>query len=141
MSWIADLLTSGGIGSAIGAVAGIGQKIIATKMENDFKTKEFAHIEKMHLLQNDQEIRMAEFAADAEELKAHTTALTGSYTHDASFENTSKWVDNIRALVRPVCTVMAFGLTAWQPDIFAGYLGLMLSWWFAGRLKLEGRLQ
>lgn len=139
MSWIADLLTSGGIGSAIGAVAGIGQKIIATKMENDFKTKEFAHIEKMHLLQNDQEIRMAEFAADAEELKAHTAALTGSYTHDASFENTSKWVDNIRALVRPVCTTIAFPLTYMQPAVFGGYLGMMLSWWFASRIKINGK--
>lgn len=128
-----DILTTGGIGSAIGAIAGIGERVILGKMEAQKKTAEWEHIRVMQQLQYQHETREAEYG-----LRNKVEEVTGqvwaqSFEHDSAMGETSVWVNNIRALVRPVALVICFPLTYFEPLTFAGYLGMMLSWYFASR--------
>ena len=134
MSWL-DILTSGTIGSALGAIVGVGDKYLTHTMALKTKKVENAHIEKMHGLQSEQDRYMAEQKLIETSITADQAILVGSYEHDSSFKDTSPWVNNIRALVRPVSLGIGFALTVYNPVVFSGFLGTMISWWYASRTR------
>ena len=62
--------------------------------------------------------------------KADIAQMQGLYKHDASFKNASPWVDNIRALVRPILTFGSLGL--YGGLLFMADHGMLASTAFAG---------
>jgi len=131
-----DILTTGGIGSAIGAIAGIGEKVVLGRLEAAAKANERDHIYRMQQLQQEHEMRQAEHELLGQMEKTAGEVWVESFKHDASTGQTSQWVNNIRALVRPASLVICFPLAYFEPMTFAGFLGLMLSWYFASRGRI-----
>ncbi len=130
---ILDFITNGGIGTAIGGLFGIGQEWMRKHMEAKALAAEREHIVIMHKMQFEQDNKMAEFELLETDMQTQAEVMKGSYVHDASFQDVSPAVNNIRALVRPFCTV-ATGIAAyWRPDPFFGAFMLCLTWWFSGR--------
>ena len=82
------------------------------------------------------------------EIKSAADSLSASYVHDASMGKPSKWVINLKQLMRPSITLYALLLVTilWftlPPDFFAArnliinttleMLTMTISWWFADR--------
>lgn len=128
-----DILTTGGIGSAIGAIAGIGEKIVLGRLEAEAKEAERDHIYRMQQLQQQHEARQAEHELLGQMEKTAGEVWVESFKHDASVGQTSVWVNNIRAMVRPLALLACFAGAVYDPIVFSGYLGMVLSWWFASR--------
>jgi len=147
MSFLVDLFSSSGLGAAIGSIAGIGQKIIATKMENEHKVKEWEHEYKLLQLQQDHDTNMQKMELIKTDVAASAGVHEAGYVHDASGDP-SQWVDNWRAMVRPsMCWILA-ALTAIEaivihytqsttPATFAPFFGLVLAWYFSSRIRVE----
>lgn len=136
MSIVADILSSGGLGTAIGSVFGIGQKLAATWMENKHQEKEWAHELELHELQFQQDLSMAKQDLLQAEVTASAATMKASFEHDASFKP-AQWVDNIRALVRPTATVLLIILSFFEPETYLALAGLALGWYFSSRVRVD----
>lgn len=132
---ILDIITGGGLSAVLGAAAGIGEKIMLTKMELEAKAAEYKHLERMHELNADQQARMAEQNLLVTEVQSAGQALVASYEHDAPLGETSTWVNDVRALVRPLAIVLGFAYSWFNPENGIPMLTMMLAWYFAGRAR------
>jgi hypothetical protein len=123
--------------TGIGALFGIAGSAINRGL-SIYETKQQAKI--------DSEKRSDEF--EMAKLSASKETNIASYTHDTSLAiNTSTWVNNIRALVRPSITAYAFVFLTWvyfastldiQAQIAMALVELVntvVAWWFADRFK------
>lgn len=133
----ADIAATGGIGTAIGSLFGIGQKIATQWMEHKHQEKMWEH--ELNLLdrQNAHEVTQSKHELLITEAAAGAQVVQGSYTHDASFKNTHGWVDDVRALTRPTLTWYCVIATGFNPGVYSGFAGLMVGWWFASRLDIR----
>ena len=86
---------TGVFGSILGRVASIWEK----KQERAFILQKY---------KLDAELRSLETEAqlDTARIKSSQKSLTASYKHDSSIHVSSPWVNNIRALVRPLLTAL-----------------------------------
>jgi len=128
-----DILTTGGIGSAIGAVAGLGEKWVLGKQEAAAKAAERAHILEMQRLQMQHESNQAEQELRKAEIVSSGEVWVESFKHDAGIGQTSVWVNNTRAMVRPAALLGCYIGVMINPIVFAGYFGTALGWWYASR--------
>lgn len=131
MSFWVEILSGGGLGALFGGV----QRIVETRMSNAFKLAEFEHIEKMQNLQFDHELRLSAQELLVEEIKQAGETLIATYDHDKSFKPAT-WVDNIRALVRPILTFTLVFMAWVNPAEFLTLASAVVLWWFASRVQL-----
>lgn len=131
MSGLIDLITGGGIGAVVGAV----QRVVEKYQDNQFKKIEFDHVEKMQNLQFEHETMKQRAALLVEEVRTAGEAVVATYEHDGKFKP-SQWVDNIRALVRPVLTFVLVGMAYQHPDEFLALASAVVTWWFASRVSI-----
>lgn len=133
---------SGGLGSWIGRIFSIVEK-----------RQEYKHEYK--LLQMQMQVKRAETEnelAIAQE-NSFTVMREASYLHDSSSGDTSKWVNNVLRLVRPVLTIMLIILVfaIWfrtndavvKIQIIEGVLFMAsaaLAWWFGDRAPNNKKL-
>lgn len=129
-----DIFTGGGIGAAVGAVASSVEKYFTRKAEAVAKREDNRHIEAMQSRQHQFDALMAEKDLLGEQIEADSATLIASYNHDSSFENTSPWVANIRALVRPLSVAGTGILAIWHPEFFASFM-MTLTWYFSSRTR------
>lgn len=134
MSVLVDILSGGSLGALFGGI----QRGVEKYQELQFKKLEYAHVEAMHDKQNTQDALMADKDLLKTELQEFGKALTGSYDHDASFKPDT-WVDNIRALVRPVLTFTLVWMAWYNPTEFMALASGVVLWWFASRVQLPRR--
>jgi hypothetical protein len=132
----ADVMASGGIGSVFGGILGIGQKYFTAKLEQRERQFEREHELALLNLHHDQELQMAKQELLQTEITASSDMLRSGYEHDTSFKSSTS-VNNIRALVRPSLTTYALIAAGFNPEVYAGFAGLMVSWWFSARIKVE----
>jgi len=111
------------------------------------KQRDYAHEIKLQDLAMKQRGMELEKEAEIAESAAAATIRSDSYKHDLAAGNTSKWVNNLLRLVRPVLTLFLVGLVAgiwWSlgeenelaDQIVAGVLYLTttaITWWFGDR--------
>ena len=121
------MLGIGAIGGAIASIASEGVKF--------FKEKE----DRKHEL----ELLNAKIATDT--IEGYTKALISAREHDSSITNTSAWVANLRASLRPLVTYYALlvatlfffiGGDEIKQSIAASFMLLLeavISFWFTGR--------
>ena len=111
---IASILVSGAGGGIVGTIGSLfkkRQEIKAEKQKHEFNLKLFElQLEERsmeiaaekEMAQIDLTKREAEIAGEIE--VAEVDAFKQSFIHDASMK-TAQWVDNVRALMRPIITV------------------------------------
>lgn len=132
MSIIADVLGGGALGALFGGL----QRVIEKKMDTAFKIEEFSHIREMHKLSQEHEMRMARQELMVAELNQQTTHTQATFDHDISFKP-STWVDNIRALVRPVLTCGVLYMAYDNPYVHGPLASAVIMWWFSSRVKIN----
>lgn len=135
---ILEALVSGGsvAGAAIGAALGFIEKPVAKYMEIKAQKEENRHIERMQEAQHAHDKIMAEQELFVEEVRADAALMEASFKHDSSYGETSKWVNNVRALVRPISLPILLGAAMYNPMFMQGFM-LALTWFFASRVRLE----
>lgn len=134
MSILVDILSGGSLGALFGGV----QRVVERYQETKLKALEFQHVLELHKLQNTQDALMADKDLLKTELQEFGKALTGSYDHDASFKPDT-WVDNIRALVRPVLTFTLVWMAWYNTTEFMALASGVVLWWFASSVQLPRR--
>lgn len=133
MSLIVDMLSGGAAGALFGGI----QRGVETYQTGKQKLAEYQHIENMHVLQNKQDLLMADKELLGEQARQDGENLRGSYEHDASFKPHT-WVDDIRALVRPSITYVLLWMAWNNPPDFLGLASACVLWWFASRVNVPG---
>lgn len=135
MSTLIDILTSGGLGTAIGAIGSLGDKFLTRKIELEKLKLEYRHVKSMHMLQAQQEQRKAEYDLLEAEIKGEYVGLESSIKHDMSIEKVHPVANTVRALFRPfITTVLVLAVyTHPQPELFSGFAGLSIAWWMGSR--------
>lgn len=98
------------IGSVLGGLLGFGGSIAPTVLDIYDKKQERAHIEKMKNIEIEAAKLGQQFVLQGQEVAADTAELTALLAHDSSLETESKWLQAIRASVRPVVTYAFFAL-------------------------------
>ena len=121
------MLGIGAIGGAITSLAAEGFKVF--KENSDRK----------------HELKLLDAKIITDSLEAHTKALISAREHDATIVNTSPWVADLRASLRPLVTYYALvvstlfyftGSIELKESIVASFLLLLeavISFWFTGR--------
>lgn len=128
---VLETILSGGVGAVIGFL----EKPLARYMDRKDKELEYEHIERLQDSNHKHEIFMAEQDLIDKEIAANAKILQQSYQHDSDIGETSKWVNNICKLVRPVALAV-LALLAWDnPQVFSNQFSMALSWWFATRVR------
>ena len=114
------------IGSLIGFGTGFMPKILA------FFEEKQSHKHELERMRLSAELASQQHKMDmlALNLKADIEQSKGLYRHDASFKQASPWVDNVRALVRPVLTFSS--LLLYGGLLCFGDAALLASTAFAG---------
>lgn len=130
-------LASGGLGGIVGGVGGILQKVWSQKLEAELKVQEWSHIERMHYLQEAADRRRDSHALDISNAQGSWTALDSSIQAEAKITGTSTWVNNFRALVRPMLTTSVLALAVFFP-VFMNLATMTVAWWFGSRGSAEG---
>lgn len=128
------MLLESGIAAALGTLAGIVEKPLTKYMETQAKKLEYDHIEKMQNLNHEHEVLMAENELISDGIKADAAIMSASYEHDMNIGETSVWVNNIRALVRPAA-VLGTGVMAYMDAQYLPAFTLCLTWYFASRAR------
>jgi len=133
---------------ALGAVFGLAGSLINRGVSYYEKKQEMTIEEK----RRDHELSIANITAKKDisiaEIKSAADSLAASYVHDASMGKPSKWVINLKQLMRPSITLYALLLVTilWftlPPDFFVArnliitttleMLTMTITWWFADR--------
>lgn len=130
-------LSSGGLGAIVGSVGGIAEKVWSKKLDTELKVKEWGHIENMHQLQLDADEQKNSHELSITNAQGDWAALGQSIKAEASTSGASQWVNNVRALVRPILTLSVLTLAAFDPS-FMNLATLAISWWFGSRGVAEG---
>lgn len=133
MSGLIDLLTGGSLGAVFGGL----QRVVETKMSNSLKKEEFKHIEAMQSLQFQHDLRMARQQLMVEEIKSIASHTQATFDHEVNFKP-AQWVDNIRALIRPMLTVTVIWMAYIKPDEFLSLASAVILWWFSSRVSING---
>lgn len=146
-----DIITQGLTGGALGAIGGIAEKVIMTRMENSQTRAEWEHIKDMHLLQQKAEERIAQQQLSIRETEGEYVGLAESIKHDVSlkFDNVEEllkthprigafvvilqtMVNTVRSLFRPFLTVYLIQL-ATVDEVFVPLASAAVFWWIGSR--------
>lgn len=98
------------IGSVLGGLLGFGGSIAPAVLDIYDKKQERAHVEKMKGIEIEAAKLGQQFVLQGQEIAAESAETTALLAHDTSLESGSKWLESIRASVRPVITYAFFGL-------------------------------
>lgn len=130
-------LSSGGLGAIVGSVGGIAEKVWSKKLDAELKGKEWEHVENMHELQIKADAAKASQDLEIADVQGDWSALNESIKAEAGITGTSQWVNDTRALVRPLLTVLVLLLAVMEP-VFMNLATMSVAWWFGSRGSAEG---
>lgn len=167
MEWLADLagagaaVASGGITGLIGSIIGAGAKFLERREVRKEKAADRAHEIALQELQMRARSEETEREIDLAQVQGSFAGLAASISADSALTGSvSRWVNDVRALFRPVLTVGALILLAivffqlgdggslvWFPDetdiraeliayvvnSIAFVATLAVAWWFGDR--------
>jgi len=105
---ISDILLSlfgGGVTGLFGTLLGRVASIYEKKQERNFILQKYELDAKLRSIETEKQLELTY-------LNTSQKALNASYKHDSSILVKSDWVNNIRALVRPVLTFLLWLLVA-----------------------------
>ena len=108
-----DLLTTGGSGAIFGSIGSVVGEAFSFFRKGQANKHELALLEleaKLEAQRHDQDVETAEIAERVLGDMAGHQAYIASVQHDAALVGTSQWVQNFRALTRPMLT--------WQTWLF-----------------------
>ena len=119
MEWIGDLLglgasvASGGIFGLVGSIVGVGAKWLQERQRQTWEKKKWGHEEVLLKLQ-----MQARAAETEQELAVVAQAgswdgMRASHAAEAAIKDVHMWVNDARALFRPLLTVGLWGLAGW----------------------------
>lgn len=136
---------AGAGGALINKVLGMADDYLKHKRELEAAVLDRAH--ELKVVELDMAARMAEYdhEVDVVNRESASKAQVGSYEHAASIKTSYAWVDAVRALVRPVLTLLlvvyllVIYLTAEATTVSALSVAIVelaflaVGWWFGGR--------
>jgi lipopolysaccharide export system protein LptC len=105
---ISEILLSlfgGGVTGLFGTLLGRVADILEEKQERNFILQKYELYAKLRSIETEKQLELTY-------LNTSQKALKASYEHDTSIIVNSDWVNNIRALVRPVLTLLLWLLVA-----------------------------
>lgn len=142
MEEMLNVLTGGATG-LLGSVINRGFAIWERRQQRLDRREEHSH--ELALLDKQAVIgeREREQELTIEQIRAAAQLQHASYKHAAAIGDTYRWVNAVRALVRPTLVLMLLGLSAWvfvrdpeevsAPSTILYLTTMAVAWWFGGR--------
>jgi hypothetical protein len=140
-----DLVTlaTGGLGGLLGLVGNVANTLLAMRQQKQQNDYQLALIP----LQLNADLERAKSAVAVAVEHGAAAAFTASQTADTATGKESRWVLNLRSLVRPIClfllfvSVVALVLSGKADETMMDYIirnivtnfGMALSWYFGAR--------
>ena len=129
------------LGTALGRVAGFFEQ----RQSHAHEERRWIHEVKLLTLQREADAQETEAELAVTDLRGSWSGLDASLAAEASIGASYKWVNAVRALTRPVLTVLLWGITAiiWQSADGAAQSNIVETatfaataatlWWFGDR--------
>lgn len=120
MEWVTELLgigasaASGGVLGLVGAVVGKVGQVFQERQERKSRALDYAHEIKLLEMQHAQASREDLHEVEVMETQGSYVGLESSINAEATIQNVSTWVNNLRSLTRPVLTFSLIGIVAWM---------------------------
>lgn len=126
MEWIGEVLgmgasvASGGVLGLVGSLAGKVGQFFQAKQERKSKQMDYDHELKLLEMQQSQASREDLHEVEMLETQGSYSGLEASINAEASIQQVSTWVNNLRSLTRPVLTFSLVGIVTWMFIVLMG---------------------
>jgi hypothetical protein len=119
-------VASGGIFGLLGSIIGVGAKYFQEKQRQSWQQKKWLHETKLLELQMQARATETEQELAIVSQEGAWAGLRESHRTEQSIKNVHVWVNDIRALFRPVLTIFLWVIAAWIFWLVVG--GSLIEW-------------